>query len=133
MRNIAIASIFMLLVGLLLLATSAFAQVPRKGFVSEIMNGGRVVDGKELSVGEIPFTKGQGSPFSLMIVPKDTNSVREIEIVKARYYQGDVIRDIPIMINQWNVPALVEIGSDNTAIFTKYRVFVGFGQDIEGY
>lgn len=119
---------------ILILGTLAVsAQVQKKGFVSEIMNGGRIVDGKEISVGELPFFKGQGSPFSIMIVPKDTNSVREVEIVKARYYQGDIVRDVPILINQWNVPALVEMGSDNTAIFTRYRVFVGFGQDIEGY
>lgn len=119
---------------ILILGTLAVsAQVPKKGFVSEIMNGGRIVDGKEILVGELPFFKGQGSPFSLMIVPKDTNSVREVEIVKARYYQGDIVRDVPILINQWNVPALVEMGSDNTAIFNRYRVFVGFGQDIEGY
>jgi hypothetical protein len=124
----------LILTVILILGTLAVsAQVPKKGFVSEIMNGGRIVDGKEILVGELPFYKGQGSPFSLMIVPKDSSNVKEVEIVKARYYQGDVVRDVPIMVNQWNVPALVEMGSDNTAIFTKYRVFVGFGQDIEGY
>jgi len=110
------------------------AQTGLKGNVTTVMNAGRVVDGKEIQVSDLPFTNGRGNPFTIMIVPKVSTNTTEVEVIKARYFQGDagVIRDVPITVNNWNVVALDNIPTDavNTTLFTNYRVFVGFGSTI---
>lgn len=131
MKKILILTYFMVL------STLAFSQTLPKGNVTQTMSAGRVVDGKELQLSDVStapgFTRGQGLPFSIMIVPKSDANTKEVEVVKARYYQGDVIRDVPLSVNQWNVTALVLLSNhaDNQALFTNYRVFVGFGFQAE--
>lgn len=116
---------------LLLLSTVSQAQTIRKGFVSQIMAGGRIVDGQIVVAGNLPYVK-EGIPFSVMIVPKNPENTKEIEIIKARYYQGDVVRDIPLAVNSWNTTMLVYISTDNAALFNDYTVYVGFGDDVPG-
>lgn len=97
------------------------------------MNAGRIVDGKEITAADLPFTKGQGAPFSIMLVPKNSSNNVEVEIIKGRYYQGNLTVDVPFSVNQWNSTALVFIANDpaNTTVFLNYRVFVGFGQQAD--
>ncbi|WP_138481575.1 hypothetical protein [Dyadobacter bucti] len=117
---------------LLLMATVSQAQTIRKGLVTSIMAAGRITDGQEVVAADLPYFKSQGAFFSIMIVPKDVENVKEIEIIKARYYQGEAIRNIPLMVNSWNTVMLVEIDDDNEALFEDYNVYVGFGDDVPG-
>lgn len=112
-----------------------------KGNVTQIMAGGRIVDGREVISGDLPFKPGStsgiaiglsvGTPFSVMVVPKSSDNVTEVTFIKGKYYQGDAVRLIPLVVNSWNTTALIEIDVDNPTLFTNYNVYVGFGQDLE--
>lgn len=109
----------------------AKAQGVYKGYVSQIMNAGRIVDGQELTtLDQLPYTKGQGAPFTILLLPKSDENVKEIEVIKARYYQGDSVVNVPLTIASWNSVALVYIDIDNPTLFINYYVYIGFGQDI---
>jgi hypothetical protein len=123
----------MFLAALLLMAGwSAEAQVSFKGNVTQFMNAGRIVDMQEVVQSNLPYTKGKGAPFSIMIVPKSSDNYTEIFMVKGKLYQGDTVQNIPVSVNAWNSVALVELSLDNPTLFVYYNVYVGFGQDIDG-
>lgn len=108
---------------------AAKAQVTPVGRVGEFMNVGRVVDWKEITADSLPFTK-PGVPFSIFLTPKSPSNTTEVEIVQLRAYQGNLTREVPLSINQWNVISAIffPIQTVNTSLFTNYRIFLGFGQ-----
>jgi len=121
------------LFALLMISMQGFSQqVQRfqKGAVPETMFAARIVTLDQVLA--LPYTKGQGSPYSIMIVPKSSSNVKEVEFVKLRLYQSDKVISAPLTINAWNSLAIVSIDVDNPTLFTNYFVYVGFGQFVEG-
>lgn len=104
-----------------------------KGNVTQFMSAGRIVDGEQIQETDLPYVK-QGVPFTIMIVPKSSDNYTEVEKIRARYYQGDNLIDIPILVNTWNSVAINYLADvlQNSNIFTYYDVYIGFGQDIQG-
>lgn len=113
-----------------LLAFSSLSHGQSTPIITEVMSGGRIVDGKEIILSELPFFKGVGRYFSVMIVPKVDGNTKEVELINAKYFKGASARNIPIQVNQWNSVALIEITSNNSTLFSNYYVYVGFGSDI---
>lgn len=103
------------------------------------MSAGRVVDGVEITVDSLPYGRNRigniTTPFTIHIVPKSASNSEEVAMIMARYYQGNAQRFIPLAINQWNVCllSLIPITPENLVLFSNYRVFVGFGEDIKSY
>lgn len=123
-----------LLIGLLVvLCMPAMAQSLEKGSVTQIMNGGRILAWQELTPANLPFTKGQGAPFSIFLRPKDNSNTTESEVVQLRGFQEDNVKEVPLTVQNWNVVSAVyfPVQTVNTALFTNYRVFVGFGQEVK--
>lgn len=118
---------------LLFTSLSSFAQL--RGDVTPEMAAGRVVDGTELTIDSLPYSRTTYGPFSIQVVPKNPANSEEITMVDAIYYQGLAPRTIPVAINQWNVFFLRSIPTSpaNTTLFNNYRVFVGFGQNVKAY
>lgn len=104
-----------------------------KGGVSQVMSAGRIVDGEELTtLAELPYRKDRGTPFTILLLPKNSENVKEVEVIKGKYYQGDTTKNIPINIAVWSSVSLYEIDVDNPTIFVNYYVYIGFGQDVPG-
>lgn len=116
-----------------LFALEGLAQVAEeKGAVTPLMNAGRIVDSQEVILADLPYFKGKGAPFSIMLVPKQSDNYTEVAFMKLQYYQGEVARITPVLVNTWNNGAYIRIDTDNPTIFELYNVYVGFGQDIPG-
>lgn len=128
MKKLFLLALFMCLA---FVASAQAVKLP-KGGVTQIMSAGRIVDGLELtSTGQLPFTAGQGVPFSILLLPKSTSNLKEVEVIKARYYQGDETVNIPIPVASWSVVSLAAIDIDNPTLFVNYYVYIGFGQDVQ--
>lgn len=127
MKKILFAGLF------ILIGFAASAQTSFKGNVTQIMNAGRIVDLQKITAADLPYTKGNGAPFSILIVPKATDNYTEVEKVTGRMYQGDNNIEIPILVNTWNSTAMVNLSnvSQNVNLFTFYDVYIGFGQNID--
>jgi hypothetical protein len=118
---------YLIFMGFILVGLCAHAQ--EKGAMTNEMEAARIVDGAEVVASDLPFTKGLNKPFTLFLMPKSQGNTTEVVLMKAKYFQGDTVTEIPMSINQWNVPMLVTLEADNAALFAEYRVFVGFGKN----
>ncbi len=101
-----------------------------KGAVTQIANAVRVVDGGEITSLSEVFTKGNGMPFSLKLVPKELDNVSEFEWVKVKLYQGDaVLNQWPIDVLSWSSELFIELHTDSAPLLDDYRIFYGTGAD----
>ena len=84
----------------------------QKGYISEFMNGGRIVShGKimDLSGG---FSLPGGHPFSIYVRPKaDTTALDTV--LSVRCSQDRELSEAPVLLNDWTPLAIVEIGADS--------------------
>lgn len=102
----------------------------QKGYISEFMNGGRIVSHgqiKDLSNG---FKLPNGEPFSIFIRPKYSVSTLDT-VLSVRCSQDNEFSDAPVAYNDWSPLAVTEI-APNTDILTTNDVYWGSGSYVEG-
>ena len=91
----------------------------QKGYISEFMNGGRIVlHGKKESL-ESGFRLPNGTPFSIYIRPKNSENTSSLDIVlNVKCYQDDEFSDAPVAFNDWSPMAITEIAPNNDILET---------------
>lgn len=102
----------------------------QKGYISEFMNGGRIVaHGKidDLSGG---FRLPNGEPFSVYVRPKGSVTALDT-VLSVRCYQDNGISEAPVAYNDWSPLAITEIAPGND-ILTDCDVYWGSGSFVEG-
>lgn len=102
----------------------------QKGYISEFMNGGRIVAHGKIDDLSSGFSLPNGEPFSIYIRPK--NSVTALDtVLSVRCYQDNDFSEAPVAYNDWSPLAITEIASDND-ILTDNDVYWGSGSYVEG-
>jgi len=103
----------------------------KKGYISEFMNGGRVVShGKILSLAS-GFKLPNETPFSVYIRPKSTSGSENLDVLlNVRCYQDEEASEAPLVLNDWSPMAIVEIAPDNE-ILGEYDIYWGSGSYVE--
>ena len=97
----------------------------KKGYISEFMNGGRIVSHGKIKSLATGFNLPNETPFSVYIRPKFGTS--EIDtLLSVKCYQDEAFADAPIAYNDWSPMAIVEIAPDD-AILETCDIYWGCG------
>lgn len=105
-----------------------------KGYISEFINGGRIVSHGVLSIDMLRNGCGipHGGLFTIYIRPKVT--IEDVDIVlPVRLYQDEEMNDAPFAFNEWSPLLIKEIGklSDTQVeLLRNCDVFFGSGSYI---
>lgn len=104
----------------------------QKGYISEFINGGRIVShGKILSL-ESGFKLPNETPFSIYIRPKEVYSSGKMDVLlNVRCYQDEAVSEAPVVLNDWTPMAIVEIAPGNE-ILEMCDLYWGSGSYVEG-
>lgn len=102
----------------------------QKGYISEFMNGGRIVShGKIVDLAN-GFKLPSQIPFTLYLRPK--NGTTDLDtVLSVKCYQDENFSDAPIMYNDWTPLAIVEIAPDND-LLERCEAYWGCGSYVEG-
>lgn len=101
----------------------------KKGFISEFMNGGRIVSHGKIESLSNGFKIGGGIPFSVYLHPR-LSSENTDEIVKVKCYQDENFGDAPLSLNDWTPLAISEI-APNDELLETYDVYWGCGSYVD--
>ena len=83
----------------------------QKGYISEFMNGGRILSHGKIESLSQGFKLPNDTPFSVYIRPKDTASEALDTVLSVKCYQDERFSDAPIAYNDWSPMAIVEIAT----------------------
>lgn len=100
-------------------------------YVSEFMNGGRIVSHGEIQTLKKGFKLCEGCvPFSIYLVKKQ-DSAQELAVLNVKCMEDTDFAEAPFYVNEWTPCAITEIAPDETdAILTNYRLFWGAGTGV---
>ncbi len=101
----------------------------KKGFISEFMNGGRILSHGQIMDLSNGFALQEEIPFSIYIRPKHTTSALDA-IVSVRCYQEDEFSNAPIVLHDWTPLAITGIAPDSS-ILEQYDIYWGCGQYVD--
>lgn len=96
--------------------------------VTEQEASGRVLSHGKITSLSAAFTLASGYPFSLFIIPKDTEETEPV-IVSVKLDQDDSASNCPFNLRCWNEPAVIEVGASAINL-TNYDVYWGAGIDV---
>jgi hypothetical protein len=102
----------------------------QKGYISEFMNGGRIVSHGKIESLSQGFKLPNDTPFSVYIRPKDTASEALDTVLSVKCYQDERFSDAPIAYNDWSPMAIVEIAPD-MEILGECDIYWGSGSWVE--
>lgn len=102
----------------------------QKGYISEFMNGGRIVSHGQITDLSKGFTLPNEEPFSIFIRPKFGVSTLDT-VLSVRCSQDNGCSDVPIAYNDWSPLAVVEI-APNADFLKTNDVYWGSGSYVEG-
>lgn len=103
-----------------------------KGNITEIVNAARIVDGIEItSLPADGYTSPAGNPFAIKLIPKAEDNYKEFEFIQGQLFQSDSVKEWPVDILSWSSELFVNFPFSNNALLTNYRIFLGFGSDIQ--
>lgn len=101
----------------------------KKGYISEFMNGGRIVSHGKVESLSKGFKIGDNIPFSVYIRPKLASD--EIDtVISLRCYQDEDFSDAPIALNDWTPLAISEIAANNE-LLERYDIYWGSGSYVD--
>lgn len=101
----------------------------QKGYISEFINGGRIVaHGKVKSLAK-RFSLPGDVPFSVFVRPKAATEKIDM-IMNVRCSQESVFSDAPFVLNDWSPLSIEAIGADNS-ILEHFDVYWGSGSAVE--
>lgn len=96
--------------------------------VSEHESSQRILSHGKITSLSSAFTLASGYPFSLFIIPKDTDETEPI-IVSVKLDQDDAAANCPFNLRCWNEPGVIEV-SASAINLTNYDVYWGAGVDV---
>lgn len=102
----------------------------QKGYISEFMNGGRIVSHGKINDLSNGFKLPGDVPFSVYVRPKFSTSTLDT-VLSVRCTQDEQLSEAPIVFNDWSPMAIVELAPD-TELLKSYDVYWGSGQSVEG-
>lgn len=102
----------------------------QKGYISEFMNGGRIVSHGKVTDLSKGFKLPSETPFSVYIRPKDENTDIDT-ILNVKCYQDEKFTDAPIAFHEWSPLAITEI-APNAELLNSCDVYWGCGSYVEG-
>lgn len=101
----------------------------RQGYISEFMNGGRILAHGKIESLDEEFSLPNNTPFSLYIRPKYSSSNMDA-VLSVKCYQDDEFSDAPIGLNDWSPMAIKAIAA-NTDFLNTYDLYWGAGTYIK--
>ena len=102
----------------------------QKGYISEFMNGGRIVSHGQISDLSGGFKLPGGQPFSIYVRPKEDTDVLDT-VLSVRCAQDRELSEAPVLFNDWTPLAIVEIGAESE-ILNDNDIYWGSGTYIGG-
>ena len=101
-----------------------------KGYISEFMNGGRIVSHGKIESLAQGFKLPKNALFTVYARPK-SQTVDMDTVLKVKCYQDDKFSDAPVPFYDWSPLAIREIAPDNE-ILTNCDLYWGSGEAMEG-
>ena len=101
----------------------------KKGYITEAMNGGRIVSHGQIADLSQGFSLPDGVPFTVYIRPKFSVSTLDT-VLKVKLYQEDGFSDAPVAFNDWSPLVISEIAPDAEILKTN-DLYWGSGQPVE--
>ena len=101
----------------------------KKGYISEFMNGGRIVSHGQITDLSSGFSLPNEVPFSVYIRPKYSASEMDT-VMSVKCYQDEEFSDAPIAYCDWSPMAITEIAP--SSILDTCDVYWGSGSYVEG-
>lgn len=102
----------------------------RKGYISEFMNGGRIVAHGKIDDLANGFSLPNEAPFSIYIRPKYSASTVDA-VLNIKCYQDEEYSEAPVVLNDWSPLAITAI-APNAEILNTHDLYWGAGTNIEG-
>ncbi len=103
--------------------------MPKKGYISEFVNGGRIVSHGKIESLENGFKICDGVPFSIYVRPKNATSSIDV-LINLKCYQDEEASNVPVPLNDWSPLLVSEIAPDAT-LLNYYDIYWGSGCHIE--
>ena len=104
--------------------------MPKNGYISEFVNGGRIVSHGKIESLANGFKIGEdGVPFTIYVRPKNATSAIDV-IIRLKCYQDDEASNVPVPLNDWS-PLLVREIAPNNTLLNYYDIYWGSGSYVE--
>ena len=104
--------------------------------ISEAMTASRIISHGKITSLEAPFEFSAFNPFSIFVVPKANVAAGVISapdnaglLVNCKCFQDETSSGVPILFNQWNECAIIEIAA-NAIDLAVYDVYWGAGVNV---
>lgn len=100
----------------------------KKGYISEMIGGGRIVSHGQIGDLSRGFSLPNGEPFTVYVRPKFSVSTLDT-VLGVRLYQEESFAPAPVVFNDWSPLLISELAPDNEITKTN-DVYWGSGQYI---
>ena len=98
----------------------------KKGYISEFMNGGRIVSHGKVNDLTNGFKLQGNNPFSIYVRPKGTTTDIDMTL-NVQCYQDEEASEAPFTLNDWSPLLVSEISASQNDILSEYDIFWGSG------
>lgn len=102
----------------------------QKGFISEFINGGRIVSHGKISDLTNGFMLPSGTPFSIYVRPKGTTTDIDMTL-SVRCYQDESASEAPVALNDWSPLEVMEIAAGQNDLLSDYDIYWGSGSYVK--
>ena len=103
--------------------------MPQKGYISEYMNGGRIVSHGKITDLSGGFRLG-GQLFTLYPRPKEGQEATDVTL-SVRCYQDEGFSEAPFACNDWSPLAVAEIAPDASGLLDTCDLYWGSGSYVK--
>lgn len=101
----------------------------QKGYISEFINGGRIVAHGQVKSLDKPFSLPEGIPFSIYVRPKGPVEGLDV-MLNVKCWQEQVFSDAPFVLNDWS-PMAIKAIAPNADFLNTYDLYWGAGTYVE--
>lgn len=101
----------------------------QKGYISETLNGGRIISHGKITDLRNGFKLPNGALFSIYIRPKFSTSTVDT-VLSVKCYQDELFSEAPFVFNDWSPLSISEIAPDKALLNTN-DVYWGSGEYVE--
>lgn len=101
----------------------------RQGYISEFMNGGRILSHGKIENLADGFSLPNDALFSIYIRPKYSSSTVDA-VLSVKCYQDDEFSDAPVVLNDWS-PMAIKTIAPNADFLNTHDLYWGAGTYVE--